>query len=34
MQPDVQVNVLINEDGMAVLADFGLTKAAQNGANQ
>ena len=34
MPPDVQVNVLIDEDGMAVLAYFGLTKAAQNGANQ
>lgn len=31
---DVQVNVLITEDGVAVLADFGLTKATQTGASQ
>lgn len=30
----IQVNVLISEDGVAVLADFGLTKAAQSSPNQ
>ena len=34
MKLNVQVNVLIGEDGVAVLADFGLTKAAHEGADQ
>ena len=33
MQLNIQVNVLITENGVAVLADFGLTKAAQTGAS-